>query len=90
MRDAEKLYMSFIAIVVISATFALAYVLLTKVVPESNRDIINVALGTILSLSVTVVNYYFGSSKSSRDKDKVVMEDKQRPEKRIIGEEDAS
>ena len=66
--DREKSYMAFLAFVIIVATFILAYVLLTKVVPEANRDIINVALGLILGLSVTVVNYYFGSSKGSSDK----------------------
>lgn len=67
-NDKEKAYMAVLALVVIGATFFLGYVLLTKTIPSENRDIVNIALGIILGLSVTVVGYYFGSSKSSSDK----------------------
>ena len=70
--DREKLYMAILAITIIGATFYLGYTLLTETVPQENRDIINVALGMILGLSGTVVGYYFGSSKSSSDKNILV------------------
>ena len=86
-RDYEKLYMAFIAIVVIGATFYLGYVLLTKQIPEANKDIVNVALGVILGLSVTVVGYYFGSSKSSSDKTSALVgSNDERQEKEDAGE----
>jgi len=63
--------MAILAILILGATFYLGYVLLTKTIPSENRDIVNVALGLILGLSGTVVGYYFGSSKSSSDKNKI-------------------
>lgn len=66
--DREKAYMAVLAMMIVGATFYLGYILITKTIPEENRDIINVALGMILGLSGTVVGYYFGSSKSSSDK----------------------
>jgi cytochrome c biogenesis protein CcdA len=74
-RDYEKLYMAILALVIIVATFYLGNILLTTTVPNENRDIINVALGMILGLSGTVVGYYFGSSKSSSDKTKILKDD---------------
>ena len=70
--DYEKLYMAILALVIIIATFYLGDRLLTSTIPQENRDIINVALGMILGLSGTVVGYYFGSSKSSSDKQKII------------------
>ena len=69
--DKERGYMAILAILILGATFYLGYVLLTKTIPSENRDIVNVALGLILWLSGTVVGYYFGSSKSSSDKNKI-------------------
>jgi len=71
-RDYEKLYMAVLALVIVLATFYLGSILLTTTVPSENRDIINISLGMILGLSGTVVGYYFGSSKSSSDKNSVV------------------
>jgi len=91
MRDYEKFYMAILALVIITATFILGHGLLTKVVPEENRDIVNVALGMILGLSGTVVNYYFGSSKSSSDKN-ILLKEKEKDldeDKIVIRENDA-
>ena len=70
--DYEKLYMAILALVIIIATFYLGDRLLTSTIPLENRDILNVALGMILGLSGTVVGYYFGRSKSSSDKQKII------------------
>lgn len=70
--DLEKFYMAILALVIIVATFYLGDRLLMHTIPDENRDIVNVALGMILGLSSTVVGYYFGSSKSSSDKHKMM------------------
>lgn len=62
--DKEAGYMAILAALVLSAAFYLGYLLLTNSVLESNKDIVNVALGLI----GTIVGYYFGSLKSSSDK----------------------
>ena len=46
--------------------------LIIHAVPPENRDIINVSLGTVLAMCFNVVQYYFGSSKSSADKTKLL------------------
>jgi hypothetical protein len=79
-RDYEKLYMAILALVIIVATFYLGDRLLTSKIPQENRDIINVALGMILGLSGTVVGYYFGSSKSSSDKIKLLDKEEKKKE----------
>ena len=87
--DYEKLYMAILALVIIVATFYLGDRLLTSTIPEENRDIINVAMGMILGLSGTVVGYYFGSSKSSSDKQKVIKHEDDKKIKKIEDIEDA-
>ena len=37
-------------------------------IPSENKDIVNVSLGTFLTLASGVVGYYFGSSKGSTEK----------------------
>lgn len=41
-------------------------------VPDGNKDIVNIALGTLLGMAVTVVGYFYGSSKSSADKTELI------------------
>lgn len=47
----------------------LVIVLLVYVeLPAGNRDLVNIALGSLLSMAVSVTSYFFGSSKSSAEK----------------------
>ena len=43
-------------------------------VPAGNRDLVHIALGSLLSMAVTVVQYFFGSSRSSADKTAALQE----------------
>ena len=61
--------MGVLSILILSGTFGLVYLLMYVPIPEKSHDIINVALGALLTAQGTVVSFYFGSSKSSRDKD---------------------
>jgi drug/metabolite transporter (DMT)-like permease len=45
-------------------------------IPPDNKDIVNIALGTLLGMAVTVVGYFFGSSKSSADKTELLKDSK--------------
>ena len=40
--------------------------------PQGNHDIVNISLGTLLGMAVNVVGYFFGSSKSSADKNEML------------------
>lgn len=41
-------------------------------IPEKNEALITQALGTVLALLVMVGSFYFGSSKGSQDKNKMI------------------
>ena len=62
-------FMAFVGVVVLLASVALMAALFIVPIPEANHDMVNVAGGTLLGAFVSVVSFYFGSSKSSRDKD---------------------
>lgn len=42
-------------------------------IPDSNRDIVNIITGVVITTGlVTIINYLFGSSKSSADKNEAI------------------
>lgn len=53
---------------VYTSIIVLVAMLFYREIPNSNRDIINIALGVILGMGKDVIGYFFGSSKSSADK----------------------
>lgn len=73
MKDwVKEIYMYILGAFVVALCFFLAYMLLITTVPESNRDIVNIAFGIILGWGGLVVSYFFGTSKSSNDKTKII------------------
>ena len=72
MGKIKEVYMYLLGAVVVALCFFLAYLLIFTPIPESNRDIVTVAFGLILSWGGAVVGYFYGSSKSSSDKTKII------------------
>lgn len=64
---------------VILAGVAVVVLLIFFQLPESNKDIVNIALGTLLGMAVTVVGYFYGSSKSSSDKNAMLNKQEDKP-----------
>lgn len=62
---------SFIAIALVAAVIALMFVLAFNSGP-SNVDVFKIVVGTLVGAVMTIVGYYFGSSKSSRAKDDTI------------------
>ncbi len=62
---------SFIAIVLVLAVVALMFVLAFQTGP-ANIDVFKIVVGTIVGALMTIVGFYFGSSKSSRAKDDTI------------------
>jgi uncharacterized membrane protein len=55
------------AYLVVFGTFGLIYILASKAIPVENKDILNIALGSVLTQTSTIVNYFFGTSKDKSD-----------------------
>ena len=68
----KELYMYILGAIVVALCFFLAYLLIFTPIPETNKDIITVAFGLILGWGGAVVGYFFGSSKSSKDKTDII------------------
>ena len=72
MEKIKEVYMYLLGALVITASFFLAYLLIFTPVPDANRSIVDVAFGLVLGWGGAVVGYFFGSSKSSSDKTKII------------------
>ena len=68
----KEIYMYILGAVVVLICFAIMIMLIIKPVPVESKDAVMLGLGTLFGMAVTVVGYFFGSSKSSSDKDKVL------------------
>lgn len=64
----KEIYMYFLGALVFLSALADSILLIFYEVPAGSRDVVMVATGQLLGLAVVVVNYFFGSSKSSSDK----------------------
>lgn len=62
---------------IVSLSFIILVLLIFNPLPGENKDIVNIALGTFLGMAVTVVGYFFGSSKSSADKNDLLSQKKE-------------
>lgn len=54
--------------IVVIGTFGFGYLLFYVGIPGDNKDIMNMMFGTLIGLSVTIVNYHRGSSEGSAAK----------------------
>ena len=53
--------------------FFVLIILLVKVeIPEANSDVLNLVVGALIGSFTTIVSYFFGSSKGSSDKTKML------------------
>lgn len=68
----KEFYMYILGAFVVALCFFLAYLLIFTPIPEGNKDILTVAFGLILAWGGSVVGYFFGTSKSSSDKTKII------------------
>jgi hypothetical protein len=51
-------------------SFAFLFKLLTKVIPEANKEVVMTIAGVVVGQLVGITSYYFGQSKSENDKGK--------------------
>lgn len=62
----------FVGFIVMASFVFLQYVLVYQNIPKENREIFLHFVGMIDTAAGLVIGYYFGSSKGSRDKDKLI------------------
>jgi hypothetical protein len=68
----KDLVPSVLAYGVIAAFIVLDFMLISRPIPESNRDAFNLILGAMNGSVITILTYYFGSSRGSAAKDEVI------------------
>lgn len=67
MKTVDK-YMYILGATIVLGFFILLGILIFKAIPEPNKDMINLVIGTLLGAFMAVVTYFYGSSKGSKDK----------------------
>lgn len=68
MKDIKEKLMYILGAVIVIGIFGLIAVLMYVSAPESNKDLLNIAIGALIGSFITVVNYFYGSSKGSAEK----------------------
>jgi hypothetical protein len=61
-----------LAVVFVTGFFALVWIMLRYTIPVENRDAINLLLGALAGAVTTILSFYFGSSRGSREKDAIL------------------
>jgi drug/metabolite transporter (DMT)-like permease len=68
MKTAKEVYMYLLGAVIILALVTVCSLLIFHAVPPESKDALNIALGALVVMASSVVNYFYGSSKGSADK----------------------
>ena len=73
MKEGLKLvYMYLLGGVIMVGFFWLLMSSVYQAVPLENKDILNIAVGALIGMAGGVVNYFYGSSKGSSDKNELL------------------
>ena len=65
-------YMYLLGAIIVVGFFLLLYLLVYQQIPIENKDILNIVVGALIGSFTTVVGYFYGSSKSSADKNELL------------------
>jgi len=70
----KEVYMYILGAFVVALCFVLTYLLIMVAIPAENQNIVTVAYGIVLGWGGLIVGYFFGTSKSSNEKTKIMAE----------------
>ena len=74
MKTVKEIYMYILATIVVLAIMLFCMALIFYPIPEGNIQMVNILLGAFTGSFVTVIGYFFGSSKGSSDKNDIIKE----------------
>lgn len=57
---------------IVAGFFTLLYLLISSEIPEPNKDLLSLVVGALIGSFSTIVGYFYGSSKGSAEKDKLI------------------
>ncbi len=72
----KQYYMYILGGLIFLGTFLLVGVLMFKPIPKGNSEVLYMAIGQLISGTLAVVYYFYGSSKSSSDKTELLKKGK--------------
>lgn len=68
MKVAKELYMYVLGAVIVLAIILVTGLLIIYPIPTQNHDIVLTVIGALVTAAITVITFFFGSSKGSADK----------------------
>jgi hypothetical protein len=84
MKESGKtIYMYALAALFVIGYFCLIGFILVRVIPTENKDIALMLFGTLTAAVASIISYFYGSSKSSADKNEMLYKSTPTEEKNI-------
>jgi len=72
MKKLSEIYMYVLGGLIVIGFFLLLLSLVKFEVPPENKDILNIVVGALIGCFTSVVGYFFGSSKGSKEKTQII------------------
>jgi uncharacterized membrane protein len=79
MKKGRDIFMYALGALIIVGFFGLLYLLVTKTVPDVNKDLLNLVVGALIGSFATVVGYFYGSSAGSAAKNDIIAKQNETP-----------
>ena len=74
--NAKDIYMYILGALIVISILGIVGLLVFQPIPEINKDMLNIVLGALLAQFASVVQYFYGSSKGSSDKNEMLNNNK--------------
>ena len=71
---AKDLFQYILGGLIVVGFFTLLVLLVIHIVPEQNKDLLNITVGALIGSFAAVVGYFYGSSAGSAAKEKTISE----------------
>ena len=72
MKNGNDIFKYILGGLVVTGFFVLLYLLVSKTVPDVNKDLLNLVVGALIGSFASVIGYFFGSSAGSQKKDDII------------------